>query len=874
MTNRRIHIILLFLLALCSFILHSCLKEKYDEIDSGVLNRETVLSDNVFIIDTINFLDPIISGQSFTFSINGNIPDINNGDIVVVQYSGGYIRRISELDIRSDQFSFIGDTVAITEVLDQYNLNDNIHLNVNESDIVIFQKEGVKIDGDGKIVIEGLDLFQGVVESDLLMVKVVNCTISFNPVINRKLDIRTISQDTSGINSIEVFLEGDLNISTDYSIQSGIITSSFSDSIKILELNYSGFFYGPVPVVINLEFYIGFEVERTNKHINIQSSYISNVSSGFGAVLDTDIWDNRWETDSLSGTASDSILWDRNSNTNFQLFVKPKISFTIANENGPEINLKSFYDFKGTFQDKDTTWSLEVNSGLSGELKFPMNIFDENKDDYNRGSDYLNMFLENNSGVHTNLAPTALFSVNQMTGELLTDFIFNPASSFDDIDETDSLKIKWDWDGDEHYDTDYELLTEVHHSFKKKGNYSVSLVVKDSKNMTDTTSMIVKVESSPFDLKASFIVDPVEGGSKLTVFTFDATGCQNFVDHESGKLTVRWDWENDGIWDTQYSEEKIIKHQFDVSIPHIVKLELQNNDGYLDETTKLVNVINLEPVADFNVSPEIGTTETTFIFDASLSYDQDGGQERLMYRWDWENNGIWDDGWLTTEVISHQYDYPGVFYVKLEVKDEFGAVVSKIKSVYIKPDNYSPIGGFTVSPTIGDTQTIFYFDPSSSYDSETDYEDLRIRWDWNNDFVWDTDFYLIKDTIHNYPETGAYVINMEIMDGAGATDTVFSSVFVEAFNELPVAFFSVNPESGNTITDFSFDASGSTDREDPMPNLLVKWDWENDGFWDTQYTTEKNVVRRFSIPGTYTIALKVKDSGNKTSIYTKDITVE
>ncbi|RLF39739.1 MAG: hypothetical protein DRN21_03195, partial [Thermoplasmata archaeon] len=61
-------------------------------------------------------------------------------------------------------------------------------------------------------------------------------------------------------------------------------------------------------------------------------------------------------------------------------------------------------------------------------------------------------------------------------------------------------------------------------------------------------------------------------------------------------------------------------------------------------------------------------------------------------------------------------------------------------------------------------------------------------------------------------------------------------------NTPPTACFTVSPPSGNLDTIFSFDASCSSDAQDPEPALQVRWDWENDGVYDTPYTTTKTAT--------------------------------
>jgi len=78
-------------------------------------------------------------------------------------------------------------------------------------------------------------------------------------------------------------------------------------------------------------------------------------------------------------------------------------------------------------------------------------------------------------------------------------------------------------------------------------------------------------------------------------------------------------------------------------------------------------------------------------------------------------------------------------------------------------------------------------------------------------------------------------------------------------NQL-VASFDITPSAGDTRTIFTFDASSSSDADEPTATLLAHWDWENDGVWDTAWTTNKIAYHQYSSTGDYTALLEVKDS--------------
>jgi PKD repeat protein len=79
---------------------------------------------------------------------------------------------------------------------------------------------------------------------------------------------------------------------------------------------------------------------------------------------------------------------------------------------------------------------------------------------------------------------------------------------------------------------------------------------------------------------ASFSVLPPTG-DPATVFTFDAWESYD-VEDEKSALEVRWDWESDGTWDTGWSNEKIVTHQYAAEGSYNVALEVRDSNGLTD----------------------------------------------------------------------------------------------------------------------------------------------------------------------------------------------------------------------------------------------------------------------------------------------------
>ena len=75
----------------------------------------------------------------------------------------------------------------------------------------------------------------------------------------------------------------------------------------------------------------------------------------------------------------------------------------------------------------------------------------------------------------------------------------------------------------------------------------------------------------------------------------------------------------------------------------------------------------------------------------------------------------------------------------------------------------------------------------------------------------------------------------------------------------PTPRFTASPAWPRLNETVIFNASASSD---PNPNatLQFRWDWENDGTWDTPWSTSPTTFHAFSPPGIYTVVLQVKDS--------------
>lgn len=93
---------------------------------------------------------------------------------------------------------------------------------------------------------------------------------------------------------------------------------------------------------------------------------------------------------------------------------------------------------------------------------------------------------------------------------------------------------------------------------------------------------------------------------------------------------------------------------------------------------------NTNPVAAFEIDDrEIGQGEEFFV-NAQGSYDVEDSLEDLVFRWDWESDGLWDTDYFNTVEQSHIYSEAGAYMVTLEVKDQQGNTNQTKQEIIIK----------------------------------------------------------------------------------------------------------------------------------------------------------------------------------------------
>jgi parallel beta-helix repeat protein len=81
---------------------------------------------------------------------------------------------------------------------------------------------------------------------------------------------------------------------------------------------------------------------------------------------------------------------------------------------------------------------------------------------------------------------------------------------------------------------------------------------------------------------------------------------------------------------------------------------------------------DVAPFASFLIQPPTGPPGTTFLLNASRSYDVEDNASTLQLRWDFDGDGTWDTAWTHDRLVEHVFSAAGDYRVRLEVRDSKG----------------------------------------------------------------------------------------------------------------------------------------------------------------------------------------------------------
>lgn len=199
------------------------------------------------------------------------------------------------------------------------------------------------------------------------------------------------------------------------------------------------------------------------------------------------------------------------------------------------------------------------------------------------------------------------------------------------------------------------------------------------------------VSGSPY---ASLTVTPAVG-TVGEYFVLNATGSS---DPEDGQdLQYRWDWDGDGIWDTDWSDASVVSHSYPTKMTYIATLAVMDSDGFVDLAFQRVQVYDEDTEPPFTtVSVEcLGYGDNGWLVGlvsvCLTAIDNTSMVESTYVRVD-------DGDWTATTSVGFPYDTRS--NLSFYSCDVLGNVES-VKTVEIKIDAGTPWTSWEIEGTRG-----------------------------------------------------------------------------------------------------------------------------------------------------------------------------
>jgi subtilisin-like proprotein convertase family protein len=255
------------------------------------------------------------------------------------------------------------------------------------------------------------------------------------------------------------------------------------------------------------------------------------------------------------------------------------------------------------------------------------------------------------------VAALALTSPPAVTGRTT---ILDAGSSTDD---GTIVQYLWDLDGDNTFEVDGGATETRSVVFSSHGPHVVRVRAVDDNGDHGDAQLTVNVTDAP----AAGTIDATPAqprpGATVTLTVNGASDGDGTIDH------YEWDF-GDGTTDVTDAAHPSTTHAFAVAAMRTITVRVFDNDLASTVTTRQLAIGGVPPVAAITANANPVVQGAVVRFDASGSHDSDSPISG--YRWDLDNDGIFERNTGTTPSVDATYPNAGTLTVRVRVTDVDG----------------------------------------------------------------------------------------------------------------------------------------------------------------------------------------------------------
>ncbi len=456
-----------------------------------------------------------------------------------------------------------------------------------------------------------------------------------------------------------------------------------------------------------------------------------------------------------------------------------------------------------TASDTITGWEWQFGDGQISHQQYPQHTY------HTEGMYDIRLITTSRSGcrdttlvtggIKAGLRPQAAFSAERLSACAQSGILFT--------DQSTGSVNQWQWDfGDQ----TSEVVQHPEHIFTDTGHLDVQLIVFNN-GCSDTLRKRGYVYILPAVAK----------------FKYDFT-CEDphrFVFSNFSIGAEQWQWD---LGDGTLTSERSPVHRYTDTGMYTARLMVTNSTtGCNFSLTKKLRVHAVDP--DFYVSDSIACRGSELTFRSTLA-----SQDATRFIWDF---GDGDFASTTGNMVSHRYEQPGVYTVRLITINLVNCRDTVVKQQYIHV--YGIRAGFETAATQTCANAPVLFSDHSGTEG-----DNRIRtWTWNYGDG-STETLQAPPFSHVYTRRGSFTVSLTVTDDRGCRDSVVSDIQLKVW-QPDARFF-----SADTIRCSNTDALMIC----PYNETGVTYLWN---FGDGSVSTQQNPRQRYSAAGSYTVSLIV-----------------
>lgn len=467
--------------------------------------------------------------------------------------------------------------------------------------------------------------------------------------------------------------------------------------------------------------------------------------------------------------------------------------------------------------------------------------------------------------------PKVIFNITPTIGGISTVFNIDASASVDSLGGKNLFYRINCGDPESFYFTAYSAQNKFTCKYNDVITTYITVEVLDKYTNLSSKAMqkiIVRESSTPkvsifVDKESAFIGEDIN----ISVVGF------SMINTDKSLLQYKYDFDFDGTdnWDTDWTSQTNQYHSYNSPGNKILRVAVKDIDGsigyaigykktnqnILDDYVN-INTITINEKNKFNVIINISNQNPVVGEEVDFDIDTKTYDRNTTYRWDFDGDGNWDTSFLFIPKSSFIYNVPGTYYPKLEItKDNqkyffntqinvnIGSISNKIYDAKI-----------TIYPEHGSVNTDFKFNISARTIDNTKYS---VRWDFDGDGIWDTNFGNYYNVNYKYNNIGNYNIIAQLMDNVGNILNI-KEILIVTQNIKPNVKIEVNKNKGTTSTVFEFKAINLYQTQNV--NMQYAWDFDGDGLADTSFMPSNYQKYQYNKIGNYNVTVFVKNKDN------------